>query len=274
MAVTVFSQQKESSVTLKNGTVINGVIKSLDPTKSLVLIVAGYETTIDMSDVAKIEEVKRDVVNIEDKDDEDEKKDKIIVTDNAPYPETYDLKVGSHTIKMILVRGGDMNMGYDGRHSLSYKSEPVHKVKVTSFYMSKEYIPSAVAAEVLQKKVGKKKQYYTEESFKKFETLVSAIANNTNLPVRMPTEAEWEYAANSGVQSVIFNDPFEYEFCSDFWGKYKDSEYEIDPTGPLKGNLHVVRSFMNKNRRKFWNPHIEVNKRSRLVIKAKDVINR
>lgn len=52
------SQTKYSIVTLKNGTILNGVIKSIDPTNALTIEIAGIETTIKMADVAKIEEEK------------------------------------------------------------------------------------------------------------------------------------------------------------------------------------------------------------------------
>lgn len=54
----IMAQEKQSVVTLKNGTEIKGTIKSLVPTDSLTIVISGIETSIKMSDVAKIEEAK------------------------------------------------------------------------------------------------------------------------------------------------------------------------------------------------------------------------
>lgn len=149
------AQNNLSVVTLKNGTELKGVIKSIDPTDVLVLVISGVETTIKMSDVAKVEAAGETTPNVASLTDMSKRLDdeKLIVTDKADYPESFDLKVGNASIKMILVRGGDMNMGFNGRHSRSMKSEPVHKVGVTSFYMSETFVTTEIIAEVTGEKV-------------------------------------------------------------------------------------------------------------------------
>ena len=58
LSAIIMAQEKQSVVTLKNGTEIKGTIKSLVPTDSLTIVISGIETSIKMSDVAKIEEAK------------------------------------------------------------------------------------------------------------------------------------------------------------------------------------------------------------------------
>jgi hypothetical protein len=52
-----YSQGNEAKVTLKNGTVLMGSIKAINPVKSLTLIVAGTPVDIQMSDVERVEQV-------------------------------------------------------------------------------------------------------------------------------------------------------------------------------------------------------------------------
>lgn len=243
----VNAQTKQSVVTLKNGTELKGVITSIDPIDALTIVIAGIETTIKMVDVARVEEISNSATATNCNSANEAPKlspdEKLIVTDLADYPESFNLKVGDATIKMILVRGGDMNMGFDGRNSRSMNSEPVHKVGVTSFYMSETFLTNDILAKISGKK--SKKEYYSAD-WKKATEVADKLANIVGLPVRLPTEAEWEYAACSQVQEIIFDRCISSEYCSDFYDdEFKDHEYRIDPKGPAKGKygFHVIRAY-------------------------------
>lgn len=268
--------QKQSAVTLNNGTELIGVIKSIDPTDALTIVIADVETTIKMADVAKIQEVKETAPApaLAIQETSLGEKDKLLVTDNADYPETFDLKVGNESIKMILVRGGDMNMGFDGKGSRAMKSEPVHKVGVTSFYMSENFITSKVVSEVTDK--SSKKEFYTARKWKNANQIVESIAKITGMPVRLPTEAEWEYAACSSMQDIIFNKCKGFEFIYDFFDEYRDIEYRVDPTGPKNGFFHVVRAY-ERSKGKLDRSDCfgeSENNEFRVVVKVKDVIDK
>lgn len=62
LPIMAIAQDKVSIVTLKNGTIMKGVIKSIDPTDALTIVIGGIETSIKMENVAKIEE-DRDVIS-------------------------------------------------------------------------------------------------------------------------------------------------------------------------------------------------------------------
>ena len=108
---------------------------------------------------------------------------------------------------------------------------------------------------------------------------ISRIVSRTEVsqvPVRIPTEAEWEFAACSQQQHILFSTCNDLEVCSDWFASFESIDYAIDPTGPSKGKNHVTRSF-SRMESKFYRIYVGYygfgNKRyDRLVVKARDVV--
>ena len=264
------AQTVQSKITLKNGTVITGVVKSIDPADALTITIGTVDMNVKMTDVAKIESInENNNGNMVSLNDLNLSTKKLIVTDNADYPESFDLKIGKETLKMILVRGGDLKMGFNGKHSISMNSEPVHRVGVTSFYMSDNYVTNNIIGEVTGKP---KKSGYYKSVWWNDNDMATSIAVKLGLSVRLPTEAEWEYAACSSVQDKIFNKCKDFEYCRDFFGDYTDEEYKVDPKGPdnNKNDKHVIRAYSQEDG-KFSRKGSTSKYCFRLVIKAKDI---
>ena len=290
----VYAQQSKVKVTLKSGLLISGELKSLDPLSNMIIIVGGQETEIPMENVISVETIDNSLKQSNNNDNKypDSKRPgidsfsllgskKLIETETENYPERFILSLSGTSVEMVLIRGGLMNMGFDGDHSKSMKSEPVHKVGITSFYISAKAL---TCEQIITQGIDFKHKGAQPAMIKTWDDakkLVDNISSNLGKPYRLPTEAEWEYAACSTLQSELFadanmNEKIMYDWCSDFYGSFKNiADYEIDPTGPVIGSEHVVRAYNSKNGKFDRSNTIPFGKGElgyvRLVIKASDI---
>lgn len=188
------------------------------------------------------------------------------------------ITVNGVSFDMIWVEAGTFMMGTD----TLYMARPAHKVTLTkNYYIGKTEVTQALWEAVMGKNPSEYKgasKPVHDVSWDDCRIFLLELNSQTGLNFRLPTEAEWEYAArggnrscnyvysgsdnfnevaweldsNTGVHAVATKKPNElgiydmsgnvHEWCSDWYGEnyYKHSP-QIDPTGPDNGEARVMR---------------------------------
>ena len=238
---------EEVKVTMKSGSTITGELKELIATDHVTIIIAGVESVIPMTEVSSIENASSSQASTQ-----GDKPSKLVygqyqITDTKQYPDSFILEIGGQELTMVLVKGGWFNMGYDGRHSLSWNTEPIHKVTLSSFYVSKQVLNRHAAETVLKKKkISDSVKPYSCKYRQDAEDMIEIIRELFGVPYRMLTEAEWEYSTLMPFADAIFEENNNNEWCSDYWEKYPAAD-QINPKGPSSGKSHVLRSYSSGN---------------------------
>ena len=187
--------------------------------------------------------------------------------------------VNGVTFKMIAVEGGTFQMGSNDAGSDS-DEQPVHQVTLSSFSIGE----TEVTQELWQAVMGSNPSYFKGNklpvetvSWNDCQTFITKLNELTGKTFRLPTEAEWEYAARGGNQSkgyiysgsITIDDVAWYnsnssgathpvaqkvpnelgiydmsgnvwERCQDWYGNYSSAS-QTNPTGPTSGSDRVER---------------------------------
>lgn len=129
------------------------------------------------------------------------------------------------TVEMVHVQGGEFMMGCTDKHSeCSVNEAPAHPVKLNGFYISKYEVTQGLWQAVMGSKNPSKvvgdSLPVTRVSWYDAQTFIGKLNQLTGKKYRLPTEAEWEYAARGGQLSHNYrfsgsNEVDEVAWCKD-----------------------------------------------------------
>jgi formylglycine-generating enzyme required for sulfatase activity len=125
--------------------------------------------------------------------------------------------------EMVFVQGGTFWMGCaDKQGDCGYYEQPAHKVTVSDFYIGKYEVTQAQWKSLMGSNPSKFKGDnlpVEQVSWKDAQKFIERLNAATGKQYRLPTEAEWEYAARGGAQSRGYiysgsNSVYEVAWCS------------------------------------------------------------
>ena len=196
--------------------------------------------------------------------------------------ETRTFTVNGVSFTMTFVKGGTFQMGatIEQENDAADDEKPVHSVTLSSYYISQTEVTQALWKAIMNNNPsyfkGDKLPVETV-SWNDCQTFIKKLNKQTGQTFRLPTEAEWEYAARGGNKSrghkyagsntidyvawyesnsgssthiVATKQPNElglydmsgnvWEWCQDWYGNYSSS-FQTNPTGASAGSSHVYR---------------------------------
>ena len=187
------------------------------------------------------------------------------VADLTPFANdhgTFTVPVGSQSLELIPVDGGTFTMGQTAEQGIR-KNPDIRQVFLDGFAIGKLEVTQALWKEVMGSNPSPRDIPQAPVSKVTWEEAVkftARLTKKTGVPFRLPTEAEWEFAARGGNASARYrysgsNDSpgaenelgikdmsgSVWEWCYDFWQETLGPEPGFNPTGPEDGSDHVLR---------------------------------
>ena len=192
--------------------------------------------------------------------------------------------IGGVTFNMVPVAGGTFTMGFTGETPTSDEQNalPAHQVTLSSYRIGETEVTQALWVAVM----GNNPSHYTGDTNRPVESVswndcqefITQLNQMTGMTFRLPTEAEWEFAARGGnmshgymysgsntLDNVAWNSnnnstnttqpvgqksPNElglydmsgsvWEWCNDYYDVYS-ANAQTNPTGPTSGSDRVAR---------------------------------
>ena len=168
--------------------------------RALRLVKEGYEEYFETVSVAKGEQKQvKAVLN------KIEVQQPIATTTSSSEDQTFTVNGVSFTMK--LVEGGTFQMGSNDSEAESDEM-PVHNVTLSSYYMGETEVTQALWKAVMSSTPSyfKGDNLPVEQvSWNDCQEFIRKLNQKTGKNFRLPTEAEWEYAARGGVKTSLYN---------------------------------------------------------------------
>jgi formylglycine-generating enzyme required for sulfatase activity len=202
-----------------------------------------------------------------------------VTSKNGEVIATCEVTVISAEPEMVLIEGGTFDMGCTDDECVEYEL-PTHKVTLSSYKIAKYQVTQQQWEAVMGKNPSDNKgdDHPVEKvSWNSVQQFIQKLNTATGKSYRLPTEAEWEFAARGGNQSKGYKysgsddinavawhrensgnrthpvgkkEPNElgiydmsgnvFEWCSDWYGLYTEDS-QTNPVGPASGTTHIIR---------------------------------
>ena len=117
---------------------------------------------------------------------------------------TITIKAGTQSINMVFVEEGSFRMGKIVKQNFNDDREKEHKVSLSSFYIGETEVTQELWEYVMgynPSEFKSKNSPVEKVSWDECQLFIKKLNQLTNLKFRLPTEAEWEYAAQGGNRS-------------------------------------------------------------------------
>ena len=201
-----------------------------------------------------------------------------------PAPMSQQQRSNLPEIEMVYVKGGTFTMGATSEQGIDAddREKPAHKVTLDSYYIGKyevtnELWKAVMGGTIVSREGAKDNEPVVFVSWDDIQRFLRKLNAMTGKNYRLPTEAEWEFAARGGnasrgykyAGSNIRNEVMWYwdnihevgtkspnelgiydmsgnveEWCQDWYGDYSSSS-QLNPKGPNSGSERVARSGSN-----------------------------
>ena len=133
----------------------------------------------------------------------------ILINNNLSLENHKIITIGNVSFKMILVPSGTFQMGATKEQdNYAFNDEkPVHSVSLSDYYIGETEVTQELWQAVMNNNpsINKGEKYPVDNvTWHECQEFIKKLNKATNLCFRLPTEAEWEYAARGGNKSRNF----------------------------------------------------------------------
>ncbi len=159
------------------------------------------------------------------------------------------IEVNDVSFDMVYVDGGNFKMGVDSLYAGDYYNGiPIHEVYLSQYYIGRTEVTQQLWEAVMGSNpsnfLGDKQLPVDNVSWDDCQMFISKLNEMSGLSFRLPTEAEWEYAARGGSlsQGYIYSGSNNPEDVS--W--YADNSFDYGSVNKDYGTHHVATKGSNE----------------------------